>query len=117
MALGAGMGPRIPAPEPVSRVGRPHGRHTRRPVMEDAMREHLPILVELLLVFGGALAFGWWQLRDVARAQQRTRAERAAAEQREAIAASGSSSTPRPAEPSLPPAPPAPAAVSESARH
>jgi hypothetical protein len=29
------------------------------------------IWVELLLVFGGALAFGWWQLRDVARAQRK----------------------------------------------
>ncbi len=28
------------------------------------------IWVELLLVGGGALAFGWWQLRDVARAQR-----------------------------------------------
>ena len=27
------------------------------------------IVVELVLVFGGALAFGWWQLRDVAREQ------------------------------------------------
>ena len=27
------------------------------------------IVVELGLVFGGALAFGWWQLRDVAREQ------------------------------------------------
>ena len=27
-------------------------------------------VIELVLVFGGALAFGWWQLRDVARAQR-----------------------------------------------
>lgn len=27
---------------------------------------HLPlILVEVLLVFGGALAFAWWQFRDL----------------------------------------------------
>lgn len=82
------------------------------------MREHLPILVELLLVFGGALAFGWWQLRDVARAQQRTRAEREAAAQREAMAARESSTAPLPASPSssLPPSAP-PAAANDSARH
>jgi hypothetical protein len=40
---------------------------------------HLPvILIEVVLVFGGVLAFGWWQLRSVKRDQQRTR-ERAAA--------------------------------------
>lgn len=88
------------------------------------MREHLPILVELLLVFGGALAFGWWQLRDVARAQQRTRAEREAAAQREAMAARESSTAPLPASPSssltpsssLPPSAP-PAAANDSARY
>jgi cytoskeletal protein RodZ len=54
------------------------------------MREHLPILVELVLVFGGALAFAWWQLRDVARAQQQTRAQRLR-EQQDAVA--GATST------------------------
>jgi hypothetical protein len=29
------------------------------------------ILVEVVLVFGGALAFGWWQLRDLAREKAR----------------------------------------------
>jgi cytoskeletal protein RodZ len=95
-------------------------------LVEDAMREHLPILVELLLVFGGALAFGWWQLRDVARAQQRTRAERDAAAQREAMAAREASTAPLPAAPSSSPpssAPPtavptaAPAAATDAARH
>ena len=28
------------------------------------------ILIELVLVFGGVLLFGWWQLRDVKRAQR-----------------------------------------------
>ena len=44
------------------------------------MSAHLPlILVEVILVFGGALAFGWWQLRSIrkdrekaARAKEKT---------------------------------------------
>jgi hypothetical protein len=29
--------------------------------------DHLPLIViEVVLVFGGALAFAWWQLRDLA---------------------------------------------------
>lgn len=28
------------------------------------------IVIELVLVFGGALAFGWWQLRDIERDRQ-----------------------------------------------
>lgn len=28
------------------------------------------VLIEVLLVMGGVLAFGWWQLRDVAREQR-----------------------------------------------
>lgn len=35
------------------------------------------VLIEIVLVFGGVLAFGWWQLRDVAREQAR-RQEQAA---------------------------------------
>jgi hypothetical protein len=30
------------------------------------------ILIEGVLVFGGALLFGWWQLRSVARDQRET---------------------------------------------
>jgi len=30
------------------------------------MGEHLPIvLIEVVLIFGGVLAFGWWQLREI----------------------------------------------------
>lgn len=33
---------------------------------------HWPlILIEVILVFGGVLAFGWWQLRDVERDRRR----------------------------------------------
>lgn len=43
------------------------------------MGEHTPlILIELVLVFGGVLAFGWWQLRDVKRAREKAAAERRA---------------------------------------
>jgi hypothetical protein len=48
------------------------------------MDGNLPILlIEGVLVGGGALLFGWWQLRDVKRAQQdaaRRKAEAAKAE-------------------------------------
>ncbi|NBU50457.1 MAG: hypothetical protein EBS47_10285 [Betaproteobacteria bacterium] len=38
---------------------------------------HWPlILIEGVLVFGGALAFGWWQLRSVKRDRERLLAER-----------------------------------------
>jgi hypothetical protein len=41
---------------------------------------HWPfILVEVVLVFGGVLAFGWWQLRDLERERRRA-AERRRAE-------------------------------------
>jgi hypothetical protein len=34
--------------------------------------EHLPVIViELVLVFGGALAFAWWQFRDLARERRK----------------------------------------------
>lgn len=36
--------------------------------------ETLLVLFEGLLVFGGAVAFGIWQLRSVARDQEKTRA-------------------------------------------
>jgi hypothetical protein len=33
---------------------------------------HLPLIaVELVLVFGGAVAFAWWQLRDLARERRK----------------------------------------------
>ena len=36
------------------------------------MSENWPIiLIEGIMVFGGALAFGWWQLREIKRDQQR----------------------------------------------
>jgi hypothetical protein len=46
------------------------------------MSPHLPfIVIEVVLVFGGALAFAWWQFRDLRRErekrEQRQRAERA----------------------------------------
>lgn len=44
---------------------------------------HLPlIVVEVLLVFGGALAFAWWQFRDL-RLEREKRAQRERHEQRE----------------------------------
>jgi hypothetical protein len=37
---------------------------------------HWPlILIEVLLVFGGAVAFAWWQFRDLAR-ERRKREQR-----------------------------------------
>jgi cytoskeletal protein RodZ len=34
--------------------------------------ENLPlIVVEIVMVFGGALAFGWWQMRDLAREREK----------------------------------------------
>ena len=46
---------------------------------------HLPfILIEVVLIFGGALAFAWWQFRDLRREREkreaRERAQRAATE-------------------------------------
>jgi len=39
--------------------------------------EHLPlIVVELVLVFGGAVAFAWWQFRDLRRERERREAQR-----------------------------------------
>lgn len=44
------------------------------------MGEHgIVILIELVLVFGGALAFGWWQLRDLKRERLKREAARRAA--------------------------------------
>ena len=52
------------------------------------MDGHSPfIVIELLLIFGGAIAIAWWQIRDVKRAQAETRRAREQAE-RDARAAS-----------------------------
>jgi hypothetical protein len=41
------------------------------------MSQHLPIiLIELILVFGGALAFGWWQLQTIKRDRERAAGQR-----------------------------------------
>lgn len=33
---------------------------------------HLPLIViEVVLVFGGVMAFAWWQLRDLARERKK----------------------------------------------
>ncbi|MEY2592449.1 MAG: hypothetical protein EBV28_00285 [Betaproteobacteria bacterium] len=57
---------------------------------------HWPlILIEGVLVFGGALAFGWWQLRSVKRDREQLQAQRA--REREAALkaqAEGDSQTP-----------------------
>lgn len=46
---------------------------------------HWPlILIEGVLVFGGALAFGWWQLRSVKRDREKMLAERRAREAQDA---------------------------------
>ena len=42
------------------------------------MSQNLPvILIEVVLIFGGVLAFGWWQLRDIKKTQEQTARERA----------------------------------------
>jgi predicted negative regulator of RcsB-dependent stress response len=48
------------------------------------MSQNLPvILIEVVLIFGGVLAFGWWQLRDLKKERERTeRTRREAAEAR-----------------------------------
>ncbi len=39
----------------------------------ELLTNNLPIIVvELFLVGGGALAFGWWQLRDLAKEREKT---------------------------------------------
>jgi hypothetical protein len=32
------------------------------------------VLIEIVLVFGGVLAFGWWQLRDLEKEKRRREA-------------------------------------------
>lgn len=42
------------------------------------MSGHWPlVLIELVLVFGGALAFGWWQLRSIERDRRESARQRA----------------------------------------
>ena len=37
------------------------------------MNQNLPvILIEVVLIFGGVLAFGWWQLRDLKKAREQS---------------------------------------------
>lgn len=34
--------------------------------------EHLPLIaIEVVMIFGGAVAFGWWQLRDLDREKRK----------------------------------------------
>jgi choline-glycine betaine transporter len=47
------------------------------------VHDHLPlIVVEIVMVFGGALAFAWWQLRDLDR--EKRKRQQAQAQQRAA---------------------------------
>jgi predicted negative regulator of RcsB-dependent stress response len=49
------------------------------------MGENLPIvLIEVVLIFGGVLAFAWWQLHEIKVDQRKAAAERAEREAREA---------------------------------
>jgi hypothetical protein len=54
------------------------------------------ILIELVLVFGGVLAFAWWQLRSVARDRQKAAAERADAARQRDSNAGGDAEPPAP---------------------
>jgi hypothetical protein len=61
------------------------------------MGEHLPIvLIEVVLIFGGVLAFGWWQLHEIEVDRRKAATERAAREAREESAshADGGAATP-----------------------
>jgi predicted negative regulator of RcsB-dependent stress response len=54
------------------------------------MGSNLPIvLIEVVLIFGGVLAFGWWQLRSLARDRAKSRAERESASRDPASEATG----------------------------
>ena len=48
------------------------------------MSQNLPvILIEVVLIFGGVLAFAWWQLRDVRKSQEQGAREHAQRQQAE----------------------------------
>jgi hypothetical protein len=47
------------------------------------------IVVEVLLVFGGAVAFAWWQFRDLARERAKREAARRAQAASDAAAGEG----------------------------
>lgn len=76
--------------------------------MADGSMGNAPfILIEGVLVFGGALAFGWWQLRSIKRDQQalaeRRRAEAEAEAQARTAAQAASTPSPPVTDPTAPP--------------
>jgi len=78
------------------------------------MGENLPIvLIEGVLIFGGVLAFAWWQLHEIKVDQRKAAAERAEREAREACEARErqelATAGPATAEPASPAHAPAPA--------
>lgn len=47
--------------------------------------EHLPLIaIEVVMIFGGAIAFGWWQLRDLDREKRKREQQKALERQRAA---------------------------------
>lgn len=61
------------------------------------MESHLPlILIEGVLVFGGVLAFGWWQIRDVKRERAKSQRAREAQQGASPPASAPTSSAPPP---------------------
>lgn len=74
-----------------------------------AADSHWPIvLIEGVLVLGGALAFGWWQLRSVRRDQELAAARRKAEQEAAARSATPEAreSSPPGTSPTPPPTPP-----------
>lgn len=60
------------------------------------MSENWPIvLIEGIVVFGGALAFAWWQLRDIKRDQRRAAEKKKAAADVQASGSGGTGPTER----------------------
>ena len=68
-----------PGHRPVRAPGRAGPRLPLSATMAaSAMSQNLPVvLIEVVLIFGGVLAFGWWQLRDLKKERERTRARTA----------------------------------------